>query len=75
MLGSKEAEQGARLVQFARVLPNNATSAKILKEEEERARAKEEREKAVSLSKQCIRDSIRNSNDVSMLSYSLKPQP
>ena len=51
MLGSKETKQTSSLVQFARVLPNNATTAKILKEEEERARAKEEREKAVSRAK------------------------
>ena len=51
MLGSKETKQSSGLVQFARVLPNNTTTAKILKEEEERARAKEEREKAVRITK------------------------
>ena len=44
----------SKFVLFAEVLPNNANTAKILKEREEIAQAKAEREKAVSIP--CVRD-------------------
>ena len=42
------AQKENKFIRFAEVLPNNATTAKILKEREEIRLAKEERDKAVS---------------------------
>ena len=41
-------EKENKFIRFAELLPNNANTAKILKEREDEAMAKAEREKAVS---------------------------